>query len=331
MTNSKDVARLAGVSQATVSRVLNGSAPISEDTRRRVMKAVEELGYVKHAGATAMRTRRTRTVGIVVSEMSNPFFQEIFDELILQFASAGLRTMVWHAGAHAQDAVNAIRDRAIDGMVFTALSEDSPEMQAALQAERPLLLINRTTDTLNYDCVVSDNLGGGRLVADYLAAAGRTDALLVAGDLTTSTGRDRRAGFLDAMKEHGAPVPESRQLPADYSAPAAFSLVKQHLEQHGAPEAIFCSNDAMAVAVMNALKEHGVSVPEQTWVLGYDDVAASSWPLVSLTTVSQSSRAMARAGAELLLKRLQNPDLPWQRKIFPARLEIRGSTAHFRA
>lgn len=331
MVTSRDVARLAGVSQATVSRVLNSRGPIAESTRQRVMQAVDELGYVKHSGATAMRTRRTGTVGIVVAEMSNPFFQEIFDELVFQFAQKGLRTMVWHAHTHAEDAVAAIRDRAIDGVVFSALSEGSPQMQAAMQAGRPMLLVNRVTDFLNYDCVVSDNLGGGRLVADYLARAGRSEAVIIAGDRTTSTGRDRRAGFLEAMAGHGVPVPESHRYEADYIAERAAECVRRHVRQHGVPQAFFCSNDAMAIAAMNALRELGIRVPEDTWVVGYDDVAAAGWPVVGLTTISQSSREMARQGAELLLRRLAEPSSPWQRRVFEPRLVVRASTAHHRA
>lgn len=328
MANSKDVARRAGVSQATVSRVLNGTGPISAATRRRVMAAVEELGYVKHAGATAMRTRRTRTVGVVVSEMSNPFFQEIFDELTLQFAEAGLRTMVWHAGAQVEDAVAAIRDRAIDGIVFSAHSEDSPEMQAAVKSGRPLLLLNRVTEEIHYDCVVSDNHAGGELVADYLIGAERTLAVHISGDQSTSTGRGRRRGFLDAMEAHGAPLPPQRLLYGDFSAEQASHAVRSYIAEQGAPDAFFCANDAMAIAVLNTLAELGVKVPDETWVIGYDDVAAAAWPLLDLTTVSQSSREMARTGAELLLQRMQDPEAPWQQRIFEPKLRIRGSTAH---
>lgn len=330
MANSKDVARRAGVSQATVSRVLNSTGPISTATRSRVLEAVEELGYVKHAGATAMRTRRTRTVGVVVSEMSNPFFQEIFDELTRQFAAAGLRTMVWHAGAQAEDAVAAIRDQAIDGMVFSAHSEESPEMQAAMQAGRPLLLLNRITENPCYDCVVSDNLGGGRLVAEYLLRAERPHAVHVAGDLGTSTGRDRRAGFLRAMEHGGAPITAERQLHGEFSAELAAGAVRQYVTEYGAPEAIFCANDAMAIATLNELTELDVSVPKDTWVIGYDDVAAAGWPVLSLTTVAQSSREMARTGADMLLRRMEAPEAPWEQKVFIPELKARDSTARFR-
>lgn len=276
-----------------------------------------------------MKTRQTRTVGIVVSEMSNPFFQEIFEEITVQFAAAGLRSMVWHAGDHAKDAVAALLDRAIDGIVISALSEDSPEFQAALNSGRPLLLLNRITNTLMYDCVVSDNFGGGRLVADYLVHADRTDAVLVAGDLTTSTGVDRRAGFLHGMEDHGFPVSESQQIQGDFHTELAYERVRSYVTSHGAPDAFFCSNDAMAFATLNALHQLGVDVPRQSWVIGYDDVAAASWPLISLTTVSQSGRSMARQGAELLLDRLEDPQKPWQKKIFPAELTVRDSTGGF--
>lgn len=328
MATSRDVARRAGVSQATVSRVLNSTGPISPDTRRRVMDAVEELGYVKHAGAAAMRTRRTRTVGVVVSEMSNPFFQEIFDELTFQFATAGLRTMVWHAGTQAEDAVAAIRDRAIDGIVFSAHSEESPEMQAAVESGRPLLLLNRVTSEIRYDCVVSDNRAGGELVADYLVRSGRTHAVHIAGDQTTSTGRGRREGFLTAMDRHGFPVPVRRQLDGGFSAQRAASATREYLAEHGIPEAFFCANDAMAIATLNTLAQAGISVPEDTWVIGYDDVAAAGWPLLSLTTVAQSSQEMARTGAELLLRRMEDPEAPWEQRVFEPTLQVRGSTAH---
>lgn len=329
MVTSRDVATYAKVSQATVSRVINGSGRTSSDVETRVREAIEVLGYVRNASATAMKTNRSRTVGIFISEMRNPFYRDLFTELAARLAAQKLRVMVWHAQEHADDAVDAINEKAVDALVISALNLESTTMMTALKSDRPIVLLNRIVEEFACDYVVGDNYAGSRKVADYLIAAERTDCLVIAGSLDTSTGRERLNGFLDGMRTGGAEVPDERIVATHFDADQTAETVREFVTAHGAPETVVCVNDAQAVAALNTLRELRIDVPETTWVVGYDNVWGAETPLIDLTTVSQSSQQMAEEAARILAARLDDPTLPWIQTVLPAELIVRGSTANF--
>ncbi|GAA3676477.1 LacI family DNA-binding transcriptional regulator [Arthrobacter ginkgonis] len=327
MVTSRDVARLAGVSQATVSRVMSAPAKLSPATAAKVHAAMEELGYVPHAGAQAMKTRRTRTIGVVVADLTNPFYPEILDELTQELDAAGYRVVLWNAGGGShQDALTAIREHAVDGVIFTTATEESVELQAAVEKGSPIVLINRVVDRFECDQVTSSNRAGGALVADYLLSHNKTRVAFIGGRQNASTSRDRAAGFLERMREAGHPVPEELSLHGTFSHDVSAGFMERLLSLPERPQAVFCANDYMAFGALDALRRHGLSAPRDCWIVGYDDVEMAAWDSFSLTTVRQPSREMARAGAKLLLERIESPGQPPQRREFPCELIVRGST-----
>jgi LacI family transcriptional regulator len=328
MVTSRDVAQLAGVSQATVSRVMSSSPKLSPATTAKVRAAMETLGYVPHAGAQAMKTRRTNTIGVVVADLTNPFFPEILDELTVELNAAGQRVVIWNTGRGAgqHDALTAIRERAVDGVIFTTATEDSPELQAAVERGSPIVLINRIVRGFDCDQVVSSNVQGGAAVADYLVANKRTRAGFIGGAENASTSRDRSAGFLNRMSELGHPVPDTLRFNGGFSHDLSAEIMNGLLSSENRPEAVFCANDYMAFGALDALRSNNLSAARDCWVIGYDDVDMSAWASFSLTTVRQPSREMARAGAKMLLSRIQSPALPPRRVEFPCELIIRQST-----
>ena len=326
MVTSRDVAQLAGVSQATVSRAMSASAKLSPATIAKVQAAMEELGYVPHAGAQAMKNRRTRIVGVVVDELTNPFYSEVLDELTCELGGAGYRVVMWNAGGGShRDALSAIRERAVDGVIFTTATEDSAELQAAVEKDSPLVLINRTVAGLDCDQVTSDNVAGGRAVADYLVDRGRAAVAYIGGTVKASTSRDRGRGFLERMRERGHPVPERWRFNGEFSHALSAELTTELLSGTDRPRAVFCANDYMAFGALDALRSCGLAA-DDLWVVGYDDVEMAAWPSFSLTTVRQPSRAMAREAVGMLLERLASPLLPRQQVQFPCELIVRGST-----
>ncbi|WP_219815395.1 LacI family DNA-binding transcriptional regulator [Arthrobacter sp. B0490] len=323
------MAQLAGVSQATVSRVLSSSSKPAPHTIAKVLAAVETLGYVPHAGAQAMKTRRTRTVGVVVDDLINPFYPELLDELTRTLDAAGYRVVIWNAGAESHvDAVAAIRERAVDGVIFTTATKESVELQAAVSQDNPIVLINRIVEGLECDQVASDNVTGGALVADYLLRHGRTRAVLISGTEEASTSRDRCAGFLQRMSDRGHPVPAALQFQGGFSHDRATQIVDGILAGSDRPQAVFCVNDYMAFGALDALRGRTAPGRDDCWVIGYDDVEMAAWESFSLTTVRQPSREMAQAGVRMLLDRLLTPGLPLQQVEFPSVLIPRRSTSY---
>ncbi|VXC17445.1 LacI family transcriptional regulator [Arthrobacter sp. 9AX] len=325
MVTSRDVAELAGVSQATVSRVMSSSPKLSPATKARVQAAMETLGYVPHAGAQAMKTRRTNTIGVVVADLNNPFYSEAVDELTRELDTSGFRVVIWNAGGGShQDALKAIRERAVDGVIFTTATEDSIELQAAIEKNSPIVLINRVVEGLDCDQVTSSNADGGAAVADYLLSHGKARVAFIGGPDSASTTRERGRGFLSRMAEQGYEVPEHLRFNGQFSHDIAAQIMNRLLSRSDRPQAVFCANDLMAFGALDALHAQKVST-DHCWVIGYDDVDMAAWDSFSLTTVRQPSREMARIGARMLVDRIISPGQPTRQVIFPCELIVRGS------
>lgn len=327
MVTSRDVAELAGVSQATVSRLMSSSDKLSPATKAKVQAAMDALGYVPHAGAQAMKTRRTNTVGVVVADLVNPFYTELLDELSRELDQMGVRVVIWNAGGGShQDALKAIREHAVDGVIFTTATQDSVELQAAIEKSSPIVLINRVVDGLDCDQVTGDNLSGAASVADYLVANGRLRAAFIGGTDKASTSRDRGRGFLSRMEELGHAVPEHLRFHGEYSHDLSAQITSRLLSRADHPQAIFCANDYMAFGALDALHAAGPASTKDCWVIGFDDVEMAAWSSFSLTTIRQPSRQMARVGAQLLLERIKSPQLTTRRVTLPCDLIVRQST-----
>lgn len=326
VVTSRDVAELAGVSQATVSRVMSSSSKLAPATKARVQAAMETLGYVPHAGAQAMKTRRTNSIGVVVADLTNPFYPEVLDELSRELDAAGFRVVIWNAGGGSHhDALKAIREHAVDGVIFTTATEDSLELQAAIEKNSPIVLINRVVEGLECDQVTSSNTEGGAAVADYLLAHGRTRVAFIGGAENASTSRERARGFFGRMAEQGHAVPEHLRFNGGFSHDVSAQVTNRLLARADRPQAIFCANDHMAFGALDALRAARI-LPQACWVIGYDDVDMAAWDSFSLTTVRQPSREMARVGARMLLDRIHTPKLALRRVNFPCDLIVRGST-----
>ncbi|WP_284976763.1 LacI family DNA-binding transcriptional regulator [Arthrobacter sp. efr-133-TYG-104] len=327
MVTSRDVAQLAGVSQATVSRVMSSSAKLSPATKAKVQAAMVTLGYVPHAGAQAMKTRRTNTVGVVVADLINPFYAEVLDELSRALDTARFRVVIWNTGGGSRhDALRAIRERAVDGVIFTTATEDSVELQAAVERNSPIVLINRVVKGLDCDQVTSSNVSGGAAVADYLLSHGKSRVAFIGGPQKASTSRDRGIGFLGRMADSGHAVPSTLQFHGEFSHDLTAEIMTRLLVMADRPQAVFCGNDYMAFGAIDALRASRLNAPQDCWVIGYDDVEMAAWESFNLTTVRQPSREMARAGVRLLLDRIHSPGLPSRRVDFPYELVVRGST-----
>ncbi|MBO0679145.1 LacI family DNA-binding transcriptional regulator [Mycolicibacterium sp. S2-37] len=327
MPTSHDVARLAGVSQATVSRALSGGS-VSAETRKRILEAAQAVGYVPNLGARAMKTGRVNTVGVVVADLKNPFYPEILDALTWYLDGAGQKVTLWNSDGPGNDAaLEAINAGSVDGVIFTTVTEASAPLRAALDGHKPVVLINRTVESLACDQVSSDNVTGGRNVADYFLDNGRREIAFIGGPFAASTARDRFRGFSERLTEVDRPLAPERTLVGPFSHDFGYSATNRLLNADARPNAIFCSNDLIAFGALDAARAVGVAVPADLWVVGYDDIAMSAWPAFDLTTVHQPSRAMAEAGAQALLDRIRQPTAPYRTLTFRSQLVVRGSTA----
>lgn len=329
MVTSRDVAAAAGVSQATVSRTLSGVGGVSEKTRARVLKASEKLGYELNHAARAMRTQRSGTIGVVVDRVTNPFYPEVIESLSRILGEYDLRMILWDSqGAGERGAIAAIGQRMVDGLIFTTATESSMPLAIALSARAPMVLVNRIVEGVLCDQVDTDNALISSRVAAYFAKAGHLRAGLIGGSDDASTARDRGQGFLAGAKKNGLDVPDELVVGGGFSHMGGYKALHRMFEQAHPPTAIFCSNDLSAFGALDAARSLKIRVPEDLWVVGYDDIDMSSWEAFDLTTARQPIDAMVGVAVQLLLDRIDNPGKQTTHQRFSSEIMVRGSTAH---
>jgi LacI family transcriptional regulator len=329
MVTSRDVARLAGVSQATVSRVIQGRSNVLPATRERVESALKDLEYVPNAMARAMRTQRSGIVGVVVARLTNPFFPQLLDGLREALSDAGKMMFLWSSDGQGDRAVlAAFKGMSLDSVIFTTAQSDSRALFEAIELEVPMVLINRSIEWVRCDQITSDNASGGATVAEYFVENGRTRVGLVGGDPRTSTGMERSLGFTSKMEELGHPLPASMNHTCDFTHEAGMLAAQAMLRDKTPPSAIFCANDLLAFGALSAAAADGLRVPDDLWVVGYDDIDMASWPIFDLSTIRQPTTDMARAAVAALVERAEDPSRPFRHMRFASELIVRGSTAN---
>lgn len=305
-TTQQDIARLAGVSQSVVSRVLGGFGYVSKAARVKVLAASKEIGYIPDAGARSLVTGKSNVIALVVANVTNGFYPYIFDKLAFAIQERGHDVMLFNAaGDRDVDEVFPLilRYRVKAAVVLTATLQS--QLAARLRARGvQTVMLNRYSLDGSSSSVACDNFAGGRLVAEMFLGAGRTQLAYIGGGTSSSTNRDRRFGFLSRLEESNiAPV---------FMADGSFTRTWGHdaaILLRGCTElqGVFCADDDIAMGVTDRLRfEYGARIPDDIAVVGFDDVPAASWPPYNLTTVRQPVEAMIEKTLELLLKPLSS-------------------------
>lgn len=326
---SRDIARQAGVSQATVSRVLNNHPGITPETRARVLDVLSSSDYRPNELARSLITQRANAIGVVVDDITNPFYPELVDQLADLIYGKGYRLQLWKtSGDNADELIRALQARMVDGMIFTAAKLLSPAVKELAERGYPLVLVNRYTVDNSVDRVIIDTAKGARLAAEHLLALGHEKFAIVAGIDQTSTNRDMLRGFVERLNSAGVPPSQTWVRSGNFTYRSGYEAGQELFAGGARPvTGVFAMSDASAIGVMNAASEHGLRVPEDLSVVGFDDIAMAEWPMIRLTTVAPVDRTLAGEAVRLVLDRIENPSRAAQRvKIAPC-LVVRDSTA----
>lgn len=326
---SHDVARLAGVSQPTVSRALRGDHRVSEATRTRIREAAEALGYVPSEAGRSLSTRSTRRVGVVVTDLANPFYPHLIGPLHDTLERHGYRMMLFAERSETALQTERLLDRSIDGVVLTTAVIGSALPAELTRRGLPFVFLNRDTGDHKADAAVVDNEAGGRLVAQELLRLGHSEIALLGGPADTTTGRDRELGFRMALSEAGVGLPRRRVRRGPFDDRTGYEGLPDLLSDGPRPTAVFCGNDVIAIGAMNAARRLGLSIPDDLTIIGFDDLPMASWETFDLTTVRHDLDGMAEAAAELLIERLTGtaPEGQPRRTVFAPTLVPRGTHA----
>ena len=325
---SHDVARVAGVSQPTVSRALRNDPNIAESTRKRVTEAARKLGYSVNELGRSLSTRATRRIALV-ADLDNALWPLLVEQIHDELTDHGYSmTLLAERGDPVGMEANLLGGWA-DGVIITSAHVNARLPHELRRRGLPFVLVNRTVEGLEVDAAVADNVAGGRLAAQLLLAAGHTRVGALFGPQDTSTGLGREAGFRQGLAEGGASLPPSRVRwgPFDYSHGRA--ALPDLLKGRYRATALFCANDLIAIGAINTAHKLGVSVPEDIALVGFDDLAEAAWPVFDLTTIRVPFDAMLSSAVALLLEQLRGHGAEPRAVVHPVTPVLRST--HLRA
>lgn len=328
MATVLDVAKRAGVSPMTVSRVVNGSGPVSPRLRSRVEQALMETGYVPNTVARNLRTKRSDTIGLVMPDITNPFFTHVVRGMEVAARGAGLFLLLTNTDQRPDEearVVSMLLQRQVDGMLVIPAGTCADTARLCREAGVPLVIVDRRPETPgSIDVVRADAEGGAYELGKLLASLGHRHVAVITGPEYVPTAVDRAAGFSKAVEEEGLAAPTV--VHGDFSLESGHDMTLELMKLDPRPTAIFAANDFLAIGTQHALEEIGLRVPEDVALVGLDDLPTGMDTFPFLTVAAQPAEEMGRRAVELLLRRIKEPHGAPEEILLPTELTVRRSS-----
>ena len=324
----REVARAAGVSVATVSRVLNESGPVAGETRDRIRRVAGEMRYIPNGAARSLSMRRTGTLGVLLPDLYGEFFSEVIRGLdqAAQRARFHLLLSSSHNNRHdIEAALQAMRGR-VDGLVVMSPHIDVAVLADNLPESLPAVMLNTPQSTSEYDTLSVDNFGGARAMVAHLAEHGHRRIAMVRGPEPNHDAEERLRGYRAALADAGIARDAELEVEGDFTEESGFRAVRRLLELRRPPTAIFAANDSTAIGAMSALREAGVSVPSSMAVAGFDDIPISRYLTPALSSVRVSINDLGARAMEQLVRAVEEQNRHERvHQTLPTSLVIRDS------
>jgi len=329
MPTIRDVATHAGVSRATVSRVIQGSKNVNPVTRAKVQKVIDELGYVPSAVARGLRSKRTRSLALVVSDVTNVFFTTVargVEDVAQEQDYSVLLCNTDEDQAKQDRYIDFLISQQVDGVIIAPYAWDARHLDKLRRRRIPTVIIDRRIDGWDVDSVTSDSVSGDRALVKHLIDLGHTSIALISGPTSTSTAEDRVAGYCLAFAQAGLEVDTRLIRQGEYRTTSGEELAGELLDEGLRPTAIFAANNVIAVGVVDALEKRNLRIPQDIALVCYDDLPNASHLFPFLTVVTQPAYDMGANAAQLLLSRLDSEvELQPRHVVLPSRLIVRYS------
>ncbi|MEU8588044.1 LacI family DNA-binding transcriptional regulator [Streptomyces sp. NPDC048664] len=326
MASIKDVAAVAGVSVATVSRVLNDHPSVSAAARARVLAAVEALGYRPNAVARSLRTDQTRTLGLVISDVLNPYFTHLARSVEEEARALGYSVIIGNADERPdlQDHhVRTLLDRRIDGLLVSPTDGGSPLMLDAARGGTPMVFVDRWIPGVDVPVVRSDGRTAIHDLVAHLYALGHRRLAIIAGPAATTTGQERVEAFRRAMGAYGLPLPDAYTGQGDFQAESGRRAMERFLELAERPQVVFAADNLMALGALDAVRARGLRVPDDIALAAFDDIPWFLHTDPPVTAIAQPTGDLGRAAVRALVDRIEGRTP--ESVILPARLVVRRS------
>ncbi len=327
MVTIKDVAREAGVSVATVSRVWNDADFVSPETRQRVAEVAARLGYSPHGAARSLITRTTFALGVLLPDLYGEFFSEIIRGIDHVVRAAGYHILV-SSSHESKDEIDAalrsMRGR-VDGMIIMSSDLEAQRTLRTLQGSFPVVLLNGDAESKAFDTITIENHEGARAMTRHLVARGHRRIAMIAGPERNHDAAERLRGYRTTLTENRIELDESLVVQGDFSELSGHLAVTQLLALESRPTAIFAANDSMAIGALSALRENDLRVPHDMAVAGFDDIPLARYMNPPLSTVHVDISQLGARAAALLLLSLQKGIRPHEHLQLSTTLVIRAS------
>jgi LacI family transcriptional regulator len=330
MPTLEEIADLAKVSRSTVSRVINNDPNVSEATRHKVLKIINQVNFQPNQAARSLAGGRTRILGLVIPMGVARLFSDPYFPILIQGVTSACNAhdhsvMLWLAEPeYERRMINQIMHNGlVDGVIVSSMIMDDPLVIKLSNSSLPFILVGRHP-TQECTCYVDvDNLGGACEATATLLRLGRRRIATITGPENMIAGSDRKSGYLRALRERGIPVEHELIIEGDFSEEGGYQAARRLLPYQ--PDAIFAASDTMAIGALRCLREAGLQVPQDVALIGFDDVPAAAHTDPPLTTVRQPIARMGAVAAETLIDLIDNPNSPQRRIILPTELVMRYS------
>ena len=311
-TTIKDIAKIAGVSYATVSRALNDKYGVNPATREEIVRIAEELNYSPNAIARGLVKKQTHTVGLIIPDITNPFFPEVArgaeDLLEKEGYSVFLCNSNWEKKRE-NKYINLLIEKRVDGLLIAPSASIITESDRKQFERLPVVLMSGVQSGSGTDSIVLNNIKGGYIAGQYLLGKGRRKFCFIGGAEDSFSVKERYTGFLKSVEGYNGCVlsPDMVKF-GDYREKSGYRIMKDLITERKIPDAVFASNDLLALGAMQAISEEGLRIPEDISVIGFDNIATASFRGVELTTVENPKYRMGELAVKMLLARIDNPD-----------------------
>lgn len=325
----KDVARAAGVSLSTVSRVLNDNLSVDSDLRKEVLDAIKQLGYQPNRSAQQLRSSISHVIGLIIADVENPFFTSVIRGIEDVAFDRQLNVLLCNTDEDPdkqQEYLKVMSEERVAGLIITPTFDTDPEQLRSLQQSgMPIVLLDRQIEELECDQVIVDNVAGAYTATRHLIELGHRRIAFVQGNLPVRTYTDRYIGYTQALTEASIQLDRNLVLELSPRLEDTYETMLPYLRSKQPPDAVFAANNLMTLGVLKAIKQAGLSVPEDIAVVGFDDMPWSGELCPPVTSVAQPTYELGQEAARLLIRRINDEKVFRQDVLLKTRFIIRAS------
>lgn len=326
----REVAELAGVSITTVSHVINKTRNVSEELTERVHAAMEDLNYQPNLLARGLRKKESKTLGVILPDITNNFFADIARGIEDTSFQHGFSVIICNTDddiAKEMTYSRALSEKQVDGIIFVAAGKSADQVRSLQEQQLPVVIVDRPIADITADTVLTDNAKGGWLATKHLIDLGHHRIACIMGPSILEPAAQRMYGYRKAMQEAGLPVEDNWIVRSNFRFEGGREAAIKLLSLPKPPTGLFASNDLMAIGVISAAKGLGLTIPDDLSIVGFDDILFSKIFNPALTTINQPKYEIGVMATDMLLDRIENPQLPTRREMFDTNLVVRASTA----